>query len=137
MSLYRLRARVDQAEQALETHTATTQQHGANLRARLQRAWPWLWVGTGATVGVITERRMAAVPAAPSPAPATAATQSSPPSLLASLPWGLILGLIDRALIMSDRDAEAGRQPTAKDTAEGERDHSNRSTDPAAVGPGP
>ena len=104
MSLAKLRARVRAAECSVQTHAADTRSIGARLHRRLQRAWPWLWLGSGATLGIIAEQRMVMPSARPRSGRANNANDrpSAPPSLLASLPWGLILGWVDRALTLAE-----------------------------------
>jgi hypothetical protein len=109
MSLTRLRARVADAERSLDAHAAATRLHGSRLRARLDAAWPWLWVGGGAVLGVITEQRSAAPAARSTPADNSNAPAPQP-SVFASLPWGLLLALLDRAMVLAERDAASARQ---------------------------
>ncbi len=114
MSLTELRSRVHDAESALDTHAARTRRHGARLRDRLHAAWPWLWVGSGVTLGVIAERRTA-TPPAPRDRPAGASNQAAQ-SLFSQLPWGLLLAVVDRAMALSERSAGPDRASPKADS---------------------
>lgn len=107
MSLTRLRSAIHEAERVLDSHSATTRSHGDKLRARLHAAWPWLWLGSGAALGAIAEQRMS-MPATAAVEPVHAGKPSPSPSLFASLPWGLMLAVLDRALALA---AQRDRSP--------------------------
>jgi hypothetical protein len=112
MSVGRLRARVDEAERALQSHGARTRSQAARLKTRLHRLWPWLWMGSGATLGVLAEQRMSSPPA-DSNRPVAGSSPSAPLSLLASVPWSLLLAVIDRALELAHRDGDGSAQADA------------------------
>lgn len=109
MTLASLRAQVDAADSALQSHVAASRRHGELWRARLHAAWPWLWLGSGALLGVLAERRVSSpAPSVKQTSPAGQPTATAAPSLLASVPWLLLLDLLDRAMRLADRPNEQG-----------------------------
>jgi hypothetical protein len=114
MNLAHLRSKIQEAESAIDAHTAAARCHVVSLRARVHAAWPWLWLGSGATLGVIAERRTA-MPPAPRDRPAGASHQTAL-SLFSQLPWGLLLAVVDRAMALSERSADPDRASPKADS---------------------
>lgn len=99
MSLGRRRAEVRAQTREVQALRARSANDARGVAGRVRELWPWLWVGGGAVLGAVLERDLDRRPRA---------RPGLSFSLLAALPWGVLVPLLERAL----------RAPTSGDAAQ-------------------